>query len=227
MHGGGHDLEDGRHGCEFFEGLEFIATPGDVFAFDLLEGTDRAEPGANFTGKIVAAVEDLAAHDNASADAGAHAEAYEVLQSARFAEPEFRHGHGADVVLDEYVYFEPFGKAFAEGDVVPIRDVGVIKAGLGIRLDQAGHADADAEDVAVVLGEFFDGVLDLADDILGTIGVANDFVDLAHGSLREIDEGGHDVARLEIDADEAAAAGVQGEQAGGAADVHGWSAGAQ
>ncbi len=69
----------------------------------------------------------------------------------------------------------------------------------------------------IAFSQFFNGAFDFADDLFDGIGRKNDALDLANGALGKIHERGQKTLGFEINADEGAAAGVEGEQRGRAA----------
>ena len=81
------------------------------------------------------------------------------------------------------------------------------------RIYDPGHADADSQDLPVVIrADSLDGVLDLSQDALHRLGGVNGIVKLFERTLGEIYRCGHDTPRLEIHPDKAATLRVERQE---------------
>lgn len=210
-HGGGEGvvaqfLGEGGLGDEGFETAGLATAAGGAVG-----GEDDGV--ADFAGAAVVAAGEAAAGDEAGADADAAVDEGEGVAVTAVAKVRFGEGHGADVVFDDDGEVELFLEEGGDGDVVPIEvgGVGVVAGGV---VDEAGGAEAEAEELVMV-------------EVVGVdegLEVGGDGVEGGGGGLGgwEGGGGGGDEVAGEVDLAEAvgADAEVDGEDiAGGAIEL--------
>ena len=125
---------------------------------------------AELAGAIAIALEQLAIQDDPGADSATHLDHDQVVGPRAAKEGQLGEGSGVTVVGDDDRHAVALLEQPPEGDVGPVQ-VDRPADGPGARVDDAGRADADAEERRPVIGA--QGVDKLEDELDGRIAVAS------------------------------------------------------
>ena len=169
MSGGGE-----RSGCAFFAGffdasgqIGLACAAGDLAVADVF--LDRSQISvmtapplpvdgrlADFSGTVSSSADHLAVSNDCAADACAHGDENDVLETPPRAAFPLGEGHAVRIIIDRDGEADFRFEDRLQRDGFPTRNVGKIVNQTLFEIDESGHADADGSDTRVAHPQILD-----------------------------------------------------------------------